>query len=70
MGQVSEEMSLGPPSGRPGYNLDDYIKERDPYEEGDQRIARKRNREKNKVRVLSYKNKCKPSPWTKIEEHC
>ena len=70
MGQVSEEMSLGPPSGRPGYNLDDYIKERDPYEEGDQRIARKRNREKNKVRVLSYKNKCKPSPWTEIEEHC
>ena len=36
MGQVSEEISLNPPSGSPGYNLDDYIKERDPYEEVDQ----------------------------------
>ena len=36
MGQVFEEKSLGPPSGRPGCNLDDYIKERDPYKEGDQ----------------------------------
>ena len=38
MGQVSDEISLDPPSGRPGYNLDDYIKERDPYEEGDQEL--------------------------------
>ena len=28
--QVSEEISLGFPSGRPRYNLDDYIKERYP----------------------------------------
>ena len=34
MGQVLEEISLGLPTGRLGYNLDDYIKERDPYEEG------------------------------------
>ena len=38
MGQVSEEISLGLPTGRPGYNLDDYIKERDPYEEGDREL--------------------------------
>ena len=31
--QVSEEISLGFPSGRPRYNLDDYIKERYPYKE-------------------------------------
>ena len=31
--QVSKEISLGFPSGRPGYNLDDYIKERYPYKE-------------------------------------
>ena len=31
--QVYEEISLGSPSGRPGYNLDDYIKERYPYKE-------------------------------------
>ena len=70
MRQVSEEMNLGHPSGRLGYNLDDYIKERDPYKEGDQRIARKRNREKKKVRLLSYKNKCKPSPRIETEGHC
>ena len=29
MGQVSEEISLDPPSGRPGYNLDDYIRKRE-----------------------------------------
>ena len=34
MGQVSEEISLGLPTGRLGYNLDDDIKERDRYEEG------------------------------------
>ena len=38
MEQVSEEISLGPPSGRPRYNLDDYIKERDPYEEGEEEL--------------------------------
>ena len=38
MGQVFEEKSHGPPSGRPEYNRDDYIKERDPYEEGDQEL--------------------------------
>lgn len=38
MGQVSEEINLGSPSGRPRYKLDDYIKERDPYEEGDQEL--------------------------------
>ena len=26
MGQVLEELSLGPPSGNLGYNLDNYIK--------------------------------------------
>ena len=36
MKQVLEEISLGPQSGRPWYNLDDFIKERDPYEEWDQ----------------------------------
>ena len=35
MGQILEEISIGPPNGRPWYNLDDYIKERDPYEEVD-----------------------------------
>ena len=38
MGQVSEEKSHGPPSGRPWCNRDDSIKERDPYEEGDQEL--------------------------------
>ena len=38
MKQVSEEISLDPPSGRPGYNLDDYIRERDLHEEGDQEL--------------------------------
>ena len=38
MEQVLEEISLGPPSGRPRYNLDDYIKERDPYEEGEEEL--------------------------------
>ena len=70
MVQVSDEISLGPPSGRPGYNLDDYIKEGDPYEEGDQEFqGREREREKKKVVALSHKNKCKPSPRTKTEEH-
>ena len=36
MKQVLEEISHVPLSGRPRYNLDDYIRERDPYEERDQ----------------------------------
>ena len=36
MGQVSGEISPSPPSGRLGYNLDNYIRERDPYEVGDE----------------------------------
>ena len=38
MKQLSKKISLDPPSGRPGYNLDDYIRERDLYEEGDQEL--------------------------------
>ena len=38
MGQVSKEISFSPPSGRPRYKLDDYIKERDPYEEGEEEL--------------------------------
>ena len=35
MGQVSEEISPKPPSGRPGYNLGDFIREREiPTERG------------------------------------
>ena len=38
MGQVSgkKKNTLGHPSGRPGCNLNDYIKEKDPYKKGDQ----------------------------------
>jgi len=42
MGQVSEKKILGPPSGRPGCNLDDNIKERDPYKKGDQESKQKK----------------------------
>ena len=42
MGQVLEELSLGPPSGNLGYNLDNYIKiknkKKDPYKEQDQEL--------------------------------
>ena len=48
MKQVLEEISLGPQSGRPWYNLDDYIRERDPYEEWDQGFQ---GREKNLIRM-------------------
>lgn len=36
------EKSPSPPSGRPGYNLDDYIRETDPYEVGDETLREKR----------------------------
>ena len=36
MGQVSGKTGPSPPSGKPWYNLDDYIRERDPYEVGDE----------------------------------
>jgi len=42
MGQVSEEISPSPPSGRPGFNLDDYIRETNPYEVGDEALRVKR----------------------------
>ena len=42
MGQVSREISPSPPSGRPGYNLDDYIRETNPYEVGDEALRVKR----------------------------
>ena len=38
MGQVSGEISPSPPSGMPGYNLNDYIRETDPYEAGDETL--------------------------------
>ena len=41
MGQVSREMNPSPPSGRPRYNLDDYIRQRDPNEEGDEKSEEK-----------------------------
>ena len=41
MGQVSREMNPRPPSGRPSYNLDDYIRQRDPNEEGDEKYEEK-----------------------------
>ena len=75
MGQVLKELSLGPPSGKLRYNLDNYIYIyiyiKDPYKEGGSRIARKRERERERERVivLLHKNKCKPSPQTKAEEH-
>ena len=36
MGQVSREINPNPPSGGPKYNMDDYIRQRDPYEVGDE----------------------------------
>ena len=41
MGQVSREMNPSLPSGRPRYNLDDYIRQRDPNEEGDEKSEEK-----------------------------
>ena len=41
MGQVSMEMNPSPPSGRPRYNLDDYIRQRDLNEEGDEKSEEK-----------------------------
>ena len=41
MGQVSREMNPSPLSGRPRYNLDDYIRQRDPNEEGDEKYEEK-----------------------------
>ena len=38
MGKVSKEISFGPPSGRPRYKLADYIKEKEPYEEGEEEL--------------------------------
>ena len=44
MRQVSREMNPSPPSGRPRYNLDDYIKQKDPNEEGDEKSEEKRKK--------------------------
>ena len=52
MGQVFEEKSLGPPSGRPGCNLDHYIKERDPYKKGDQGLKRREERERESENII------------------
>ena len=43
--------NFGPPSGRPRYNLDDYIKERDPYKKGDQGLKRREERESENIIV-------------------
>ena len=42
MGQVSGKISPSPLSGRPRYNLDDYIRERDPYKERDEMFGERR----------------------------
>lgn len=44
MGQVSGKISPSPPNGRLGYNLDDYIRETDPYEVGDKTWREKRKK--------------------------
>ena len=44
MGQVSEEISPKPPSGRPGYNLGDFIRERErSLRRGGSGIVKKKN---------------------------
>ena len=41
MGQVSGKISPSPPSGRPGYNLDDSIREREiPTKRGMKRLEK------------------------------
>ena len=77
MGQVSEEKSLDPPSGRLGCNLDDYIKRESPTrrgiedcKEGKLEKLRERERERERERILLCKNKCKPSPQPKTKVHC
>ena len=54
--QVSKEISLGFPSGRPRYNLDDYITERYPYKEEEGGWQRKEI-ERNRERILSFNKK-------------
>ena len=42
MVQVLREVNPSPLNGRPRYNLDDYIRQRDSYEEGNERSKDKR----------------------------
>ena len=44
--------NFGPPSGRPGCNLDHYIKERDPYKKGDQGLKRREERERESENII------------------
>ena len=59
MGQVSEEKSLDPPSGRLGCNLDDYIKRESPTRRGiedckEGKLEKLREREREREREYYY----------------